>query len=122
MKSIELFAGAGGLALGVADAGFAHDAVVELNNDSCNTIRENARLGVKPVTSWPLFQANVQEFDFSPYAGVDLVAGGPHCPKPSPGGIARGHVDAQSTSRGCAPRAAERPTSSSHRIPRGKTG
>lgn len=29
MKSVELFAGAGGLALGTSQAGFRHEAVVE---------------------------------------------------------------------------------------------
>ena len=33
MSSIELFAGAGGLAMGMAEAGFQHAAVVEWNGD-----------------------------------------------------------------------------------------
>ncbi len=93
MRSIELFAGAGGLALGVSAAGFQHEAVVERDRNSCDTIRENARLGVKPVKSWPLFEADVTEFDFSHYAGIDLVAGGPPCQPFSIGGKAKGHVD-----------------------------
>ena len=93
MKSIELFAGAGGLALGVSAAGFKHEAVVELDHNSCDTIRENKRLGVKPVNSWPLFEADVTEFDFRSYDGIDLVAGGPPCQPFSIGGKAKGHVD-----------------------------
>lgn len=93
MRSIELFAGAGGLALGVSAAGFIHEAVVERDHDSCATIRENKRLGVNPVKSWPLFEADVTEFDFKPYAGIDLVAGGPPCQPFSIGGKAKGQVD-----------------------------
>ncbi|NLX54636.1 MAG: DNA cytosine methyltransferase [Planctomycetaceae bacterium] len=93
MRSIELFAGAGGLALGVSAAGFAHEAVIELDRDSCDTIRENQRRGIRPVRSWPLFEADVTEFDFKPYAGIDLVAGGPPCQPFSIGGKAKGHVD-----------------------------
>jgi len=93
MKSIELFAGAGGLALGVSNGGFKHEAVIELDRNSCDTIRDNARLGVSPVKSWPLFQSDVREFDFTPYAGLDLVAGGPPCQPFSIGGKAKGYTD-----------------------------
>ena len=93
MRSIELFAGAGGLALGVSAAGFSHEAVIERDHNSCATIRENKRIGVNPVKSWPLFEADVTEFDFKPYAGIDLVAGGPPCQPFSIGGKAKGHVD-----------------------------
>jgi len=40
-----------------------------------------------------LFEADVTEFDFKPYAGIDLVAGGPPCQPFSIGGKAKGHVD-----------------------------
>ncbi|MEM6753356.1 MAG: DNA cytosine methyltransferase, partial [Cyanobacteria bacterium P01_C01_bin.38] len=41
MKSVELFTGAGGLAIGTAMAGFHHLALVERDRHSCHTIREN---------------------------------------------------------------------------------
>ena len=75
MKAVELFAGAGGLALGTSAAGFSHQAVVEWDRNSCDTIRSNNSRG---VVDWPLHQADVREFDFSPFQGVDLIAGGPH--------------------------------------------
>lgn len=94
VKAIELFAGAGGLAIGGTLAGFEHQAVVEWNHDACSTIRLNQSLGVRLVEGWPLFEGDVREFDYSPFAGtVDLVAGGPPCQPFSLGGKHRGHED-----------------------------
>ena len=36
MKSIELFSGTGGLALGLQQAGFDHEALFEWDKDSCD--------------------------------------------------------------------------------------
>ena len=41
MTSVELFAGAGGLALGLEQAGFEHLLVNELMKDCCDTLRKN---------------------------------------------------------------------------------
>ena len=41
MRSIELFAGAGGLAIGMARAGFKHVGIYERDVDSCNALRAN---------------------------------------------------------------------------------
>jgi DNA (cytosine-5)-methyltransferase 1 len=90
MKTIELFAGAGGLALGTANAGFHHDAVLEWDHDACETIRENQRRG---VISWPLHETDVRKFDFRKLEGIDLVAGGPPCQPFSIGGKHRGPMD-----------------------------
>ncbi len=92
MKAIELFAGAGGLALGTASAGFKHEAVIEWNRNACNTIRENTRRG---VVDWPLREVDVHQFDFKPYFGADLVAGGPPCQPFSIGGKHRGQNDSR---------------------------
>ena len=43
---IELFAGAGGLALGVEAAGFHHVAVIERDAKACATMEAN--------TTWPV--------------------------------------------------------------------
>lgn len=93
MKTIELFAGAGGLALGTAKAGFTHDAVLEWDHDACDTIRDNQRRAVQPVCSWPLHEVDVRKFDFRRFTGIDLVAGGPPCQPFSIGGKHRGPTD-----------------------------
>ncbi len=41
MHSAELFSGCGGLALGLARAGFQHDLVVECDRDCIETLKEN---------------------------------------------------------------------------------
>jgi DNA (cytosine-5)-methyltransferase 1 len=93
LKALELFAGAGGLALGTAKAGFKHAGVLEWNQEACDTIRENQARGTKPVTHWPLFQTDVRKFDFKSIGTIDLLAGGPPCQPFSLGGKHKGHQD-----------------------------
>jgi len=89
MKSVELFAGAGGLGLGVESAGYHHAAVVEIDRWACDTLTEN--------TKWPLHgwdDGDVRKFDYSPLMGkVDLVTGGPPCQPFSMGGRHRAFLD-----------------------------
>lgn len=93
MKSVELFAGAGGLALGVSLAGFTPDAVIEWDKWACDTIRENQRLQNPLVTDWLLHEQDVRLFDFSTIKGVDLMAGGPPCQPFSLGGKHKAYSD-----------------------------
>lgn len=94
MRSVELFAGAGGLALGVSAAGFNHDAVVEWDHDACETVRENQSLGSKFIRGWPVHEADVSKFDYRDIApGLDLLAGGPPCQPFSLAGKHRGQED-----------------------------
>lgn len=93
-KSIELFTGAGGLALGVSRAGFVHEALVELDSHACTTIRENQIRGTKPLTDWPLFEMDVKDFDYGPYSeSVDLLGAGAPCQPFSLGGKHKGSAD-----------------------------
>jgi DNA (cytosine-5)-methyltransferase 1 len=94
MKSVELFSGAGGLALGIARAGFEHLAVVERDSDACSTLRENQARRVESMPSWPVWQCDIREFDYRAIReGVDLLAGGVPCQPFSIGGKHRGHAD-----------------------------
>ena len=95
MKAIELFAGAGGLGMGVSSAGFRPVEVVEWDRWCCDTIRENRRQGVSLISKWPEpFEGDVRLVDFAPHEGkVDLVTGGPPCQPFSLGGKHRSHAD-----------------------------
>lgn len=94
MKSVELFAGCGGLALGIADAGFKHVLVVEQNRAACATLRENKKRGVKHLKSWPLIEADARTVNFADVGEhISLVSGGPPCQPFSIGGVHRGPGD-----------------------------
>ena len=87
MKSVELFAGGGGLALGTANAGLRHKVVIEWDADSCATLRRNRDAGVEHVREWDVVQGDVREYDFRKHAGdVSFVSGGPPCQPFSIGG------------------------------------
>ncbi len=73
LTSVEICAGAGGQALGLEMAGFEHLAAVEIDPDACNTLRAN-----RP--EWNVVEADLNEWDPSPFKGVDLFAGGVPCP------------------------------------------
>lgn len=80
MKSLEIFAGAGGLAVGTEQSGFEHAAVIEWNLDACATLRRN-----RP--NWDVVQADVRTIQYSQWGtDLDLVAGGPPCQPFSIGG------------------------------------
>ncbi|MBI3608338.1 MAG: DNA cytosine methyltransferase, partial [Nitrospirae bacterium] len=53
-KSVELFAGAGGLALGLEKTGWYHDALVERDEHACSTIHLNESLGHPLAKDWRL--------------------------------------------------------------------
>ncbi len=94
MRCIELFAGAGGLALAASKVGFRHEAVLEFNHDACETIRTNQQRGSPLVRDWPLIEGDVHCHDFRLWAGrVDLISGGPPCQPFSIGGKHRAMRD-----------------------------
>lgn len=96
MKAVELFAGAGGLAMGVSLAGFKPLAVVEWDKWATDTVRENQDAGFSLVENWPLHEGDVRKFDWeSLETGIDLVTGGPPCQPFSMGGKHKAHDDSR---------------------------
>lgn len=88
---IELFAGAGGLALGLEQAGFVGLAYVEFNHNACETLRIN-----KP--DWNVIEDDIANVDFTEYKGkVDLVSGGAPCQAFSYAGKKLGFGDTRGT-------------------------
>lgn len=99
LKSVELFAGAGGLAMGVALAGFKSHGVVEWDRWACDTVRQNQERGHPLVADWPLYEGDVRRWidtvDIRALEGLDLVAGGPPCQPFSMGGKHQANLDAR---------------------------
>jgi DNA (cytosine-5)-methyltransferase 1 len=94
MRAVELFTGAGGLAMGVALAGFKSLAVVEWDKWACDTVRENQRRGYPLVSDWPLHEGDVRDVDWSTIPqDIELLAGGPPCQPFSMGGKHQAHDD-----------------------------
>lgn len=94
MSAIELFAGAGGLGMGVTLAGFKTSSVIEFDRWACDTIRENKERDHPLVRSWQVVEDDVRNFPFLDLRGsVDLIAGGPPCQPFSMGGKHRAQFD-----------------------------
>jgi len=90
-NSIELFAGAGGLALGLEEAGIKCLALNEFDHWACETLRKN-----KP--DWNVIEDNVCNVSFSKFKGkVDIVTGGFPCQAFSYAGKKLGLNDARGT-------------------------
>ncbi|TMM55128.1 DNA cytosine methyltransferase [Sulfitobacter sabulilitoris] len=101
-KSVELFAGAGGLGIGLADAGFIPQMVVEYNRWCCDTLRANHRILDKDESDedeqrpWRVVEGDVRKVGFRDFEGkIDLISGGPPCQPFSLGGRHRAYDDAR---------------------------
>ena len=92
--SVELFSGAGGLALGLAQAGFQHLLVTDYAENPITTLNSNRLHGHTHASGWPILKSDVQHIDFTTIGtDVDLVSGGPPCQPFSLGGKHRGYHD-----------------------------
>ena len=96
--SIELFAGAGGLALGVEKAGFNTLGLIEFDKDAADTLKKNR-------TNWNVINddiANISCLDLEKYFSIkkgelDLLSGGAPCQAFSYAGKRLGLEDARGT-------------------------
>lgn len=86
MRSIEICAGAGGQALGLEQAGFKHDILIEIDHLACATLWAN-----RP--NWNIREGDVRSFSAKEYQNIDLVAGGIPCPPFSIAGKQLGKQD-----------------------------
>lgn len=84
--SVEICSGAGGQALGLESAGFAHSALVEIEPVACETLRLN-----RP--GWNVIEGDLRTFDATRHRGVALLAGGVPCPPFSKAGKQLGARD-----------------------------
>ncbi|MBL7707349.1 MAG: DNA (cytosine-5-)-methyltransferase [Taibaiella sp.] len=90
-KVLELFAGAGGLAVGMEKAGLKCVALNEIDKFACATLRKN-----RP--KWNVLEGDIKNFDFSEYnEKVDVVTGGFPCQAFSYAGKKLGLADARGT-------------------------
>jgi len=90
-KVLELFAGAGGLAIGMEKSGLKCVALNELDKWACQTLRKN-----RP--EWNVLEGDIRNFSFEEYRGkVDLVTGGFPCQAFSYAGKKLGLEDARGT-------------------------
>jgi DNA (cytosine-5)-methyltransferase 1 len=89
-SSIELFAGGGGLALGLEKAGFNSIALNEFDKAACNTLRIN-----RP--NWNVIENDIKQVDFTQFTNIDLLSGGFPCQAFSYAGEKLGFEDIRGT-------------------------
>lgn len=87
---IELFAGAGGLALGLERAGIESVCLVEADKWACSTLRKNRK-------SWNVMESDIADVDFTTFSDVDVVSGGAPCQSFSYAGKRLGFGDTRGT-------------------------
>lgn len=86
LSCVEICAGAGGQSIGLENANFEPEALVEIDAACCNTLRSN-----RP--NWNVIEGDVKKFDGRPFRGVELLSGGVPCPPFSIAGKQLGECD-----------------------------
>jgi DNA (cytosine-5)-methyltransferase 1 len=93
LRALELCVGAGGLALAAGRVGFSDVTAIDVHGPACETLRKNKEAGVEHVKDWTIHEDDIRDVDFKPYAGIDLLSGGPPCQPFSFGGKRHGRGD-----------------------------
>lgn len=87
LNFIELFAGCGGLGMGVFKAGFNQVLAVEKDKNCCDTLEFNLNRGLSYLKHWDIINSDIKNIDWSEYQGrISLISGGPPCQPFSLGG------------------------------------
>ena len=95
---VELFAGAGGLALGLEDAGFNSKGLVELDKYACQTLRKNRpNWNVIEKDIIQVVDEGIRNYVDIPVGELDLLSGGYPCQAFSYAGKKMGLSDARGT-------------------------
>ncbi len=89
-RSIELFAGAGGLAIGLEKSGFNAIALNEVDKNVCATLKKN-----RP--EWNVIEDDISNVDFTVYKNIDFLSGGFPCQAFSYAGNKLGFEDTRGT-------------------------
>jgi DNA (cytosine-5)-methyltransferase 1 len=87
LSCLEICAGAGGQALGLEQAEFTHEGVVELDATACETLRLNRG------AEWKIIEGDLADVDGRAFRHVDLISGGVPCPPFSIAGKQLGQDD-----------------------------
>lgn len=97
LQSLELFAGGGGMALGMRAAGFRHHALVEWWAPAARVLRHNAELRPELWKPDQILEVDVRDVveDLGEPGTVQLIAGGPPCQPFSFAGAHAGDNDAR---------------------------
>lgn len=91
--SVELFAGAGGLAIGLDAAGFRPRLLVERDELCELALKANGEKARSYTRGWKVEAKNVGDVDFADVGDIDLLSAGAPCQPFSHGGQRLGHAD-----------------------------
>lgn len=93
VSCVDLFAGAGGTALGFHNAGIKHTLLAELDNNAANTLETNSK---SLDYNWNIFHGDVADIDYSGLS-ADIVQAGFPCQAFSYAGKSLGFEDTRGT-------------------------
>ena len=91
--AIEIFAGGGGMAVGSKQAGADSRLLIDSEPNACQTLKANLRFISNDLDPTKVVANEVEQLNFSEFADIDLLLGGPPCQPFAQGGSRKGHSD-----------------------------